>query len=124
MRKSFGLVALLSLLMLLFPAKAFTAVDTTLVNILDYSSTNVTTGAYVTLVASVPRATSSLQVCDTSTKLLKLAKGSSGNEVDLFTVQISGCVIVTTLLEKGSRLSIKAVNSNATTGFNTVSFLP
>lgn len=93
------------------------------VSSLSYSSTNVTTSAYVTLVASTPITVSRLQICDTSGKVLKLATGDSGSEADLCTVQVSGCVIVPVYLIQGIRLSIKAIDASATTGYNTVSFL-
>jgi hypothetical protein len=41
----------------------------------------------------------------------------------MFTVQVSGCVIVPYYLPAGTRLSIKAVDASATTGYNTLSFL-
>ena len=104
-----------------FPSLA--AVNTSQVNVFSYSSTNVTTSAYVTLVSSTPIAVSKIQICDTSTKLLKIASGSAGNEIDLFTVQISGCVIIPIYLIPGLRLSIKAIDANATSGYNTLSFI-
>lgn len=104
-------------------AISFGAVNTSQVNVLSYASTNVTTGAYVTLVASTPVSVSSVQMCDTSTKLLKVASGAVSSEKDLFTVQISGCVIIPYFIQAGTRLSIKAIDANATTGYNTLSFL-
>lgn len=102
----------------------FSATNSTQVNILSYSSTNVTTGAYVQLVYASPITASKLQVCDTSTKILKIAAGASGSEVDLFTVQVSGCVVVPYYIIAGTKLWIKAVDASATTGYNTLSFIP
>lgn len=107
----------------LLAANSFAAANSTQVNVLAYGTTNVTTSAYVTLVASSPISVSKLEVCDTSTKLLKIAVGAASSETDVFTVFVSGCVIVPIYLQSGTRLSIKAVDANATTGFNTVSFL-
>lgn len=107
----------------LFAASSFAAVNTAQVNVLAYASTNVTTAAYVTLVASTPISVSHVEVCDTSTKLLKIASGTAGNEKDLFTVFISGCVTLPYFIPAGTRLSIKAVDATASSGFNTFSFL-
>lgn len=93
------------------------------VNTLAYASTNVTTSAYVVLWASIPASASKLQICDNSGHILKIAKGATGSEVDICTVQLSGCVIVPIYLPIGTQLSIKAVDAIATTGFNTVSVL-
>jgi len=91
-------------------------------NILAYATTNVTTSAYVTLVASTSSC-SKLQITDTSGQLLKLATGIAGSEVDICTCTVSGSVIVPIYIPAGQRLSIKAVSASATTGFNAVSFL-
>lgn len=109
---------------LLGAAISFGAVDTTRVNVHAYASTNVTTSAYVTLVASTPISSGRLQICDTSTKLLKLAIGEASSEMDIATVQVSGCVVVPYFLAPGLRLSIKAIDASATTGYNTVAFIP
>lgn len=91
-------------------------------NILSYASTNVTTSAYVTLVSSTP-ATSKLEITDTSGQLLKFAIGAAGSEIDICTCAVSGTVIVPFYIPEGQRLSIKAVNATANTGYNAVSFL-
>lgn len=96
------------------------------VSSLSYSSTNVGTSAYVTLVASTPINTSQLLICDTSGKILKIASGAANSEVDLFTVPVSSCMLfpLAPVLPSGTRLSIKAIDASATSGYNTVSFLP
>lgn len=119
-----ALVFSLALVLNLISPLAFAAANTTQVNVLSYASTNVTTGAYVTLVASSPVSAGRFQVCDTSTKLLKIATGAASSEIDAFTVQVSGCVIVPYYFPAGTRFSIKAVDASATTGYNTLSFLP
>ncbi len=101
----------------------FAAANTARVNVLAYASTNVTTSSYVELVASSPITVSKLQICDTSTKLLKIATGAAGSETDICTVQVSGCVVVPYFITSGTRLSIKAIDASATTGYNTLSFL-
>ncbi len=108
----------------LFAAKSFAAGSTVNVNTLAYASTNVTTSSYVQLVAASPMSVAKLQICDTSTKLLKLAIGAASSEVDICTVNISGCVIVPYYIPAGTRISIKAVDANATSGYNSLSFIP
>lgn len=96
------------------------------VNSFSYATTNVTTSAYVTLVASTPIPVSHILVADNSGHILKIAAGSTGFEVDLFSCPLSGSIVIpiAPTLPAGTRLSIKAIDANATTGFNVVSFLP
>lgn len=98
--------------------------NTSQVHVLSYSSTNVSTSAYVELIASLPSSFSKLQILDTSTKILKIATGAAGSEVDICTVAVSGCVVLPYYLTAGTRLSIKAIDANATTGYNVLSLLP
>lgn len=114
---------LTSILSLFFSCTTLAAANTSQVNVFSYSGTNVTTSAYVTLLISTPFTVSKLQVCDTSGQVLKIASGIAGSEVDLFTNQVSGCVIIPIYLLVGQRLSIKAISASATTGYNTVSFV-
>ena len=90
-------------------------------NTLNTSSTNVTTSAYVTLVASTSVNFNNILVTDTTGKLLKLAVGNAGFEVDLFQLPVSGTGIIPLPSQQsvplGSRLSLKAIDSNATSGF-------
>ncbi len=95
-----------------------------LVNVLSYSSTNVSTSAYTQLIASTVANCGRLEITDTSGKILKIAKGASGSEQDICTVAISGTVVIPYYLPLGTRLSIIAVDSTATTGYNCVSLIP
>ena len=90
-----------------------------------YSSTNVTTGAYVTLIASTPFDTAHIQVCDSSTHFVRLAIGAAGSEVDQFASPgpSSDCMMVTKFIPAGSRISLKAIDANATAGYIAVSLL-
>lgn len=96
------------------------------VSTLSYSGTNVTTAAYVTLVASTPILTQKLIICDSSGQILKIAVGAALSEVDLFTVPLSACFVypLSYPLPAGSRLSLRAISATASTGFSSVSFLP
>lgn len=91
---------------------------------LSYAATNVTTGAYVTLIAVTSVSCGTLVIVDTSTQLLKIAVGAAGSEVDLCAFQGNGTpVVVPAYLPSGVRLSLKAISASATTGFNTVSLV-
>lgn len=84
-----------------------------------YSTTNVTTGAYVELSPSLPNTMKELEIFDTSGSVLQLAIGPSGSESPLpFMVLPGGNVPsrVSCLLNQGMRLSIKAVDNSATAG--------
>jgi len=83
----------------------------------DYSSTNVTTSAYVQLVASTSGAVNHVYIFDSSGSTLVLAVGGSGSEVDQFYIFPGGISSGVPLhINAGSRISIKAVDTNATTG--------
>lgn len=100
------------------------AANTSQVNVLSYGSTNVSTSAYTTLFASTAISCGKIQILDSSTKILKLAIGAAGSELDICTIAVSGCIIVPYYIPAGSRISIKAVDANATTGYNVVSLIP
>ncbi len=96
------------------------------VSSLAYASTNITTSAYVTFVASSPIVTSRLSLCDTSGVIMKVAFGAANSEVDQFTMPTTACVIIPmgALLPAGTRISLKAISGTASTGYGSVSFLP
>ncbi len=102
----------------------FAAANTSQVNVLSYSGTNVSTSAYTLLIASTSITASKLQICDTSTKILKVAIGAAGSEKDIVSVPVSSCVVVPYLIPAGSILSIKAIDATASSGYNVVSLLP
>lgn len=82
-----------------------------------YSSTNVTTAAWVQLDASLDNETTAVEIFDSSGSVLKLAIGASGQEVELpFYILPGGNGRVSLLLPKGKRLSIRAVDTSATSG--------
>ncbi len=105
-------------------AKSFAAANTSQVSAYSYAGGNVTTSAYTTIIASTAISTKALQICDTSTKVVKLATGAASSEIDICTVMVSGCVVVPYFVRPGTRLSIKAVDATATTGYNTVALIP
>ena len=99
------------------------AANTANVIVTNYSSTNVNTSAYVQVSASSPGC-SKLQILDTSGQIVKVAIGAPGSEVDFCTVAVSGTVIIPNhYIAPGSQISLKAINANATTGYNVLSFI-
>lgn len=87
-----------------------------------YSSTNITTSAYVQLVASTSNAINSIHIFDSSGQAMILAIGGSGSEVNQLYVPPGGDTF-TFNIPAGTRISYKALSANATTGYLLMSFL-
>lgn len=83
----------------------------------DYTSTNVTTGAYVQLIASTSGITNMVEVFDSSGETLVLAVGGSGSEVDQFYINPGGNGQIPLTIPSGSRISIKAITATASVGY-------
>jgi hypothetical protein len=87
----------------------------------DCSSAAINTTGYTQLLAATTKSFISYEIYNGTTKILKLAIGGSGSEVDLpYTIYpgIAGQVInFEGLVPRGSRVSAKAIDANATTGF-------
>lgn len=88
-----------------------------------YSSTNVTTGAYVQLVASLSAAANELQIFDSSGQTLVIAYGGAGSEVDKFIIPPGGNGTVSVAIPISTRVSVKALSATASSGELDVSFL-
>lgn len=83
----------------------------------DYSSTNVTTGAYVQLVASTASVINKLWIFDSSGQDFVLAVGAAASEVDQIRIPPGGWdAAVDLLIAAGSRISIKASSATASSG--------
>lgn len=87
-----------------------------------YSSTNITTGAYVQLVASTTNVINTLHIFDSSGQAMILGIGGSGSEVTTLYVPPGGD-IYTLHIPAGSRLAYKALTSTASSGYLLMSFL-
>jgi hypothetical protein len=87
-----------------------------------YSSTNVTTGAYVQLVASTSAATNLVEVFDSSGQTMALAVGASSSEVQQFYIFPGGNGQVPLNIPSGSRVSIIAISATASVGEIDVNF--
>lgn len=81
-----------------------------------YSSTNVTTGAYVQLIASTSGAATEIEIFDSSGQTLKIAVGGVGTEVDQIIDYPGGNGRVPLAIPAGSRVSIRAISGTASTG--------
>lgn len=88
----------------------------------DYSSVNVTTSAYVTLVNSTSLDINQIDIFDSSGQTLVIATGGVSSEVDQFYVFPGGNGPVPIHIAAGTRLSIKAVSATANSGSIALNF--
>lgn len=83
----------------------------------DYSSVNVTTAAYVQLVASTASNINRLYIFDSSGQDFVLAVGAAASEVDQIRIPPGGLdTVVDLFIPSGSRISIKASSATASSG--------
>ncbi len=81
-----------------------------------YASVNVTTGAYVQLIASTSAAVNAIEVFDSSGQDLILGTGGAGVETAGPRIVPGGNGPVSYKIAAGTRLSIKAVSATASAG--------
>ena len=81
-----------------------------------YSSTNVTTSAYVELDSALDKGVLQADIFDSSGQSLILALGAAGSEGDLMHIMPGGNGLIDLVLTEGARLSVKAVSASATSG--------
>lgn len=83
----------------------------------DYSSTNVTTAAYVQLVASTANNINRLYIFDSSGQDFVLATGAAASEVDQIAIPPGGIEApVDLFIPSGTRISIKSKSATASSG--------
>lgn len=91
----------------------------------DYSSVNVTTGAWVQLLASCPRA-KFIEIFDSGGRVMELSLGASGAEssniIPFFIVPGGKPTENYVPISEGARLSIRAVDASATNGQIIINF--
>lgn len=87
-----------------------------------YSTTPVTTAAYVELVASTSDVVNAIFIFDSSGETLVLATGAAASEVDNLYIVPGGNGLVPLAVPAGTRVSIKAVSANATAGEISMTF--
>lgn len=82
----------------------------------DYSSVNVTTAAYVQLIASTGATINEIEIFDSSGQTLVLAFGAAASEVDQVYITPGGNGRIPLAIPASTRVSIKAVSATANTG--------
>lgn len=83
----------------------------------DYTGVNVTTAAYVQLVASTANAINLLHIFDSSGSFIIIATGAAASEVDRLYIPPGGSGVPFQLnIPAGTRISLKALDVSATTG--------
>lgn len=82
----------------------------------DYT-TPVTTSAYTQVIASTSANVKQLEIFDSSGQLLVVAFGAASSEVDQFYILPGGNGVIPVKIPAGTRVSIKAVSANASTGY-------
>lgn len=87
-----------------------------------YSSTNVTTSAYVEMISSLSVNASGIFIFDSSGQTLLLGVGSAGNEVVYTLVEPGGNGFVPLFIPKGSRVALKALSATASSGYFDITF--
>ena len=87
-----------------------------------YSTTNITTSAYVQLVASTTNTINTIHIFDSSGQAMILGIGGAGSEVTTLYVPPGGDTY-TLNIPSGSRLAYKALTATANSGYLLMSFL-
>lgn len=82
----------------------------------DYTSTSVTTAAYVQLTAATTANINKLEIFDSSGETLILAVGAAASEVDQFYILPGGNGSVDLFIPAGSRIAIKSKTATASVG--------
>lgn len=84
----------------------------------DYTSTNVTTSAWVQLDSSMDADTYELEIFDSSGSTLQLGLGAAGSETSIpfYIVPGGNANLISVSIPRGTRLAIKAIDATASTG--------
>lgn len=94
---------------------------------LNSASTTIPTGSYVQLSASTPIGTTQIILVNATSSTIRLGYGASGSEVGLVGVAPNSWVKLNLgsigILPAGTRLALEAVDTQATSGYVTVSLL-
>ncbi len=89
---------------------------------LDYASTNITTGAYVEIVASCGELVREIEVYNGSSSAMYLAFGAAASEVDQIVVVPGGNGRIPVRIPAATRVSLKAINADAIAGLGFINF--
>ena len=92
--------------------------------LLDYSSTNVTSAAWVEVEDSLPAPANGVELFNGSGSILELAKGASGSEVAVQYYILPGgsSIFLPLSFAKLTRLAVKAVDLTADNGHLVMNF--
>ncbi len=83
-----------------------------------YASTNVTTGAYVQLIAATANAINNVCISNSSGSIIKVATGAGASEVDRIYLPAGGAGCYTALnIPASTRISLEALDQTAATGY-------
>jgi hypothetical protein len=74
---------------------------------------------------NIPTSASKLQITDTTGKIIKLAIGVAGSQMDICTVYPNGSILINQYLAPGAAIWLQAIDSsnNASTGYVAVSLI-
>jgi hypothetical protein len=91
-----------------------------------YADTNVTTAAWVEVIAATEQPFSALEIFSGSGSILKLSSGDAGDEdaheIPYYIIPGGSSIMLPVGLAKGKRLSIKAVDVTADAGILILNF--
>ena len=88
----------------------------------DYTSVNVTTGAWVQLLAAVSVDINSIEIFDSSGQTLEIGFGAGGAEVSKFYVFPGGNGRIPIFIPSGTRIAIQAISALADAGEISINF--
>lgn len=89
----------------------------------DYSSGNVTTGAWTQLVASLSDSVNEIEIFDSSGQTMELGIGGAGVEARTLIIMKGGNGKIPLYLPSGARISVRAISGTASTGEICINFL-
>ena len=87
-----------------------------------YGSGTVSTAAWTQVVASVAADVNKMEIFDSSTQIMILGIGAAGFEVPYIYIPVNGNGKVDVSIPVGTRISIKALTADATTGYSVMNF--
>ncbi len=90
---------------------------TTIVASNPYASTNVTTSAYVQLIASTANAVNTICISSSNGANIKVATGANASEVDRIYLPGGGAGCYAINIPASTRVSLKAIDVTASTGY-------
>lgn len=100
------------------------AITSTILANNSYSGTNVTTSAYVQLIASTASAVNMVCLANSSGSIIKMATGAAASEVDRIYVPAGGSGCFGVNIAASTRISLEALDATASTGYFLFTGLP